>query len=118
MAPAHSALHESRAAPTMSLNRLALQATIHCLTGCGLGEVLGMVAGTAFAASNGVTVALSTVLAFLFGYALTLFPLLRAGLPVRTAIGAALASDTASIIVMEIVDNALMLVIPGAMSAT
>jgi hypothetical protein len=108
--------HGRDAAP--SLNRLALQATIHCLTGCGIGEVLGMVAGTLFALGNSVTVVVSTALAFVFGYALTLFPLLRSGIALRTALGAALASDTASIVIMEVVDNALMLVIPGAMSAT
>ena len=113
----HSSSHHD-GAPAASLNRLAVQATIHCLTGCAIGEVLGMVAGTAFALGNPVTVVISTVLAFVFGYALTLSPLLRAGLPVRSAVAAALASDTASIAVMEIVDNALMLVIPGAMSAT
>jgi hypothetical protein len=91
---------------------------MHCLTGCGIGEVLGMVAGTAFALSNSVTVVVSTALAFVFGYALTLFPLLRGGIALGRAMSAALASDTASIVIMEVVDNALMLVIPGAMSAT
>jgi len=117
MADADAAHHAGHGAPTVSLNRLAFQATVHCLTGCTIGEVLGMVAGTAFALSNAVTVVLSTALAFVFGYAMTLVPLLRAGIAARTAFGAALASDTASIIVMEIVDNALMLVIPGAMNA-
>ena len=112
----HDHSHGGDAAP--SLNRLALQATTHCLTGCGIGEVLGMVAGTLFALGNSVTVVLSTALAFVFGYALTLFPLLRSGIALRIAFAAALASDTASIVIMEVVDNALMLVIPGAMSAT
>jgi hypothetical protein len=99
-----------------ALNRLAFQATTHCLTGCAIGEVLGMVLGTAFRLGNAVTIALSVVLAFIFGYALTVWPLLRA-LPMRAALATAFASDTASITVMEIVDNALMLLIPGAMSA-
>jgi uncharacterized protein DUF4396 len=101
---------------TPSLNRTAWSATLHCLTGCAIGEVLGMVIGTALAWGNSATIALSVVLAFLFGYALTLVPLLKA-LSLRTAVKLALASDTASITVMEIVDNAIMLLIPGAMTA-
>jgi hypothetical protein len=104
-----------RAAP--SLNRIAFTATVHCLTGCAIGEVLGMVVGTALALSNGVTIALSVVLAFLFGYALTMIPLIQSGLAIGTVIGLAFASDTASITIMEIVDNAIILFIPGAMSA-
>lgn len=100
-----------------SLNRLAFTATLHCLTGCGLGEVVGMVIGTALAWSNWNTVLLSVVLAFVFGYLLTMQPLLRSGMALRTALGLAFASDTASITIMEIVDNALIWVIPGAMSA-
>lgn len=109
--------HDTHAGSGQSLNRTALSATIHCLTGCSIGEVLGMVIGTGFAWSNGPTVALSVVLAFLFGYLLTLLPLLRAGMPYGTAVRLAFASDTASIAVMEVVDNAVMLVIPGAMNA-
>src|SRR5687767_722684 len=100
-----------------SLNRTAWSATLHCLTGCAIGEVLGMVIGTALGWGNGATIALAVALAFLFGYALTLIPLLRAKLSVRTAAGLALASDTASITIMEIVDNGIMLAIPGAMDA-
>jgi hypothetical protein len=100
-----------------SLNRLALSATLHCLTGCSIGEVLGMVIGTALGWGVVATIALAVTLAFAFGYALTMLPLLRAGLPLRRAAALALAADTASITVMEIVDNAIMLVIPGAMSA-
>ena len=100
-----------------SLNQTAFQATVHCLTGCAIGEVLGMVIGTAAGFSNLVTVALSVALAFFFGYALTLIPLLRAKIAFATALGLALVSDTASITIMEIVDNAIMLVIPGAMDA-
>jgi hypothetical protein len=101
-----------------SLNRTAAMATIHCLTGCAIGEVLGMVIGQALGWGNLETVVLSVVLAFASGYGLTMRPLLRAGLAVRKAAGVALASDTLSIATMEIVDNALMVVIPGAMTAT
>ena len=111
----HGHHHEHRrAAP--SLNRTAWSATLHCLTGCAIGEVLGMVIGTALGWGNGATIALAVALAFLFGYALTLVPLLKA-VSFGTAVKLALASDTASITVMEIVDNAIMLVIPGAMNA-
>jgi len=99
-----------------SLNRTAWSATLHCLTGCAIGEVLGMVIGTALGWSNGPTIALAVVLAFFFGYALTLRPLLSA-VSFAAALRIALAADTASITVMEIVDNAIMLVIPGAMDA-
>jgi hypothetical protein len=99
-----------------SLNKTAWSATLHCLTGCAIGEVLGMVIGTALGWGNGATVVLSVVLAFFFGYALTLMPLLKS-LSLGTALKLALVSDTASIAVMEIVDNAFMLVVPGAMDA-
>jgi hypothetical protein len=100
-----------------SLNRLALTATTHCLTGCAIGEVLGMVLGTAFHWSNSATIVVSVVLAFLFGYGLTVRPLLASGLTTPVVLKLAFASDTASITIMEIVDNALMLLIPGAMNA-
>jgi Domain of unknown function (DUF4396) len=100
-----------------SLNRTALSATVHCLTGCAIGEVLGMVIGTALPLGNWPTVVLSVVLAFFFGYSLTMVPLLRAGLGSKTALALALASDTASIALMEFVDNLIMLYIPGAMDA-
>src|SRR5688572_33512703 len=99
-----------------SLNRTAWSATLHCLTGCAIGEVLGMVIGTALGWGNAATIALAVVLAFFFGYGLTLLPLLKA-MSLGTAMKLALASDTASITIMEIVDNAIMLVIPGAMDA-
>ena len=99
------------------IRRTAFSATVHCLTGCAIGEVLGMVIGTAFGWHNAGTVVLSVVLAFFFGYALTVRPLLRSGLRLRDATRLALAADTLSITIMEIVDNALMLVIPGAMDA-
>jgi len=99
------------------LNRVALSATVHCLTGCAIGEVLGMVIGTWLGWGTGTTIGLAVTLAFAFGYALTMLPLLRSGMKVRPAVRVALAADTASITIMEIVDNSLMLAIPGAMSA-
>ena len=115
---AHHHHHPSHQAPAgTTLNALAWSATLHCLTGCAIGEVLGMVIGTALGLGNAVTIALAVVLAFLFGYALTIRPLLRSGLAFGAAARLALAADTASITIMEIVDNAIMLVIPGAMSA-
>ncbi len=96
---------------------MAVSATLHCLTGCAIGEITGMVAGTSLALSNVITVAVSVALAFLFGYVLSTLPLLKAGLPVKTALTTVLAADTLSIFVMEIVDNAVMIVIPGAMDA-
>ena len=99
------------------LNRLALSATLHCLTGCAIGEVLGMVIGTALGWSDTATIVLAVALAFLFGYSLTIAPVLRSGLALGAAIGVAFAADTLSITVMEIVDNAIMLLIPGAMDA-
>ncbi|HYK06543.1 MAG TPA: DUF4396 domain-containing protein [Gaiellaceae bacterium] len=101
----------------MSLNRLAFSATAHCLTGCAIGEVLGMVIGTALGWGDYQTILLAVVLAFFFGYSLTMLPLLRSGLALAAAIPLALASDTISIAVMEVVDNAIMLLIPGAMEA-
>ena len=98
-------------------NRTALSATVHCLTGCAIGEVLGMVIGTAAAMSNWATVVLSVTLAFVFGYSLTMLPLLRAGIGLKRALALAFASDTASIALMEIIDNVIMLYIPGAMDA-
>lgn len=100
-----------------SLNRLALTATAHCLSGCATGEVLGLVIGTALGWATGPTIALAVVLAFLFGYAFTIIPLLRAGLAFGAVLKLALAADTVSILIMEIVDNAIMVVIPGAMDA-
>ena len=99
------------------LTRTAVSATLHCLTGCAIGEVLGMVIGTALGWGDWPTIALAVVLAFFFGYALTVGPVLRSGLPFRSAVKVALAADTVSILVMEIVDNAVMLAVPGAMEA-
>jgi hypothetical protein len=105
------------AAKGSSLNRLAFSATAHCLTGCAIGEVLGMVIGTALGWGNLATIALAVVLAFFFGYSLTMLPLLRSGLALATVLPLAFASDTLSITIMEIVDNLIMLLIPGAMEA-
>ena len=100
-----------------ALTAVAISATLHCLTGCAIGEVAGMAIGTAAGFSNLGTVALSVTLAFLFGYGLTSLPLLRAGLALAAVIPIALASDTLSIATMELVDNAIILAIPGAMEA-
>ena len=100
-----------------SLNALAFSATVHCLTGCAIGEVLGMIIGTALGWSDVQTIVLAIALAFLFGYTLTSLPLLRSGMALGAVIPLALASDTVSIAVMEIVDNAVLLLVPGAMEA-
>jgi hypothetical protein len=99
------------------LNRLAVSATLHCLTGCAIGEVLGLVIGTALGWSDTATIVLAVVLAFFFGYSFTIVPVLRSGLALGAAIGVAFAADTLSITVMELVDNAIVLLIPGAMEA-
>ncbi|MFD4637588.1 DUF4396 domain-containing protein [Lentzea sp. NPDC058436] len=100
-----------------SLTRQAISATLHCLTGCAIGEVLGMVIGTALGWGNLATIVLAVVLAFVFGYSLTIRPVLRSGLAFKAALGVALAADTVSIAVMEVVDNGVMLLVPGAMDA-
>jgi Domain of unknown function (DUF4396) len=102
---------------TPSVDRLALSATIHCLTGCAIGEVLGLVIASQLGWDDLPSIALAVVLAFVFGYALTLRPLLASGVAFGSAMGLAFAADTLSITVMEIVDNAIILVIPGAMDA-
>jgi hypothetical protein len=113
----HAHHHHDHAAHGGSLNRVAFSATAHCLTGCAIGEVLGVIIGTALGWGNFETIALAIALAFLFGYSLTMLPLLRAGLAFAAAVPLALASDTLSIAVMELVDNAILLVVPGAMEA-
>lgn len=113
----HVAHAHHGAQPRQSLNALAWSATLHCLTGCAIGEVLGMVIGTALGWGNLETIALAVVLAFISGYALTMLPLLRAGIEFRQVLRIALAADTASITIMEIVDNLVMLAVPGAMDA-
>ena len=99
------------------MTRVAVNATLHCLTGCALGEIAGFAIGTAAGLSNFATIALAVALAFLFGYTLTSLPLLRAGLALGAVVPIALAADTLSIAVMEIVDNLVVLLIPGAMDA-
>jgi hypothetical protein len=99
------------------LTNVSISATLHCLTGCAIGEIAGMAIGTALGFSNWGTVALAVALAFVFGYGLTSMPLLRAGLPLAAVVPIALASDTFSIVVMEIIDNAVMVIVPGAMES-
>jgi hypothetical protein len=100
-----------------SLNRSALQATVHCLTGCAIGEVLGMVIATALGLANLPSIVLAIALAFVFGFGLTILSVRRAGIPFRRALSLAFASDTISIAVMELVDNAFILFVPGALAA-
>ena len=116
---AHTHDHHHHDLPTSgrALDAVAFSATLHCLTGCAIGEVTGMVVGTALGFSEWGTVALAVALAFLFGYSLTSLPLLRAGLALSAVVPIALATDTFSIAVMEIVDNAIMLLVPGAMES-
>ena len=118
-AGAHPHDHDHHEMPTegRALTGVAIAATLHCLTGCAIGEVTGMAIGTALGFSDLGTVALAVTLAFLFGYALTSLPLLRAGLALGAVIPIALASDTLSIATMEIVDNLIMVLVPGAMEA-
>ena len=116
-------MHDHAASPTAdlpapvapSLNRLARQATTHCLTGCAIGEIAGLVVSTQLGWSNAASIVLATVLAFVFGYSLTLAPLVSSGVALRAALLIAFAADTVSIIVMEIVDNLTVIVVPGAM---
>ena len=116
---AHARDHHHAPLPTSgrALDGVALSATLHCLTGCAIGEVVGMIVATALGLSNFASVALSIVLAFVFGYGLTSLPLLRAGLALAAVAPIALASDTLSIATMEVVDNAIILVVPGAIDA-
>jgi hypothetical protein len=111
---AHSGQHHGMDG---NVNAMALSATLHCLTGCAIGEIVGLMIGTALGLSNIATIALAVALAFLFGYSLSTLPLLKAGLALGTALSVVLAADTLSILTMEIVDNVVMAVIPGAMNA-
>jgi uncharacterized protein DUF4396 len=108
---------ESTTAPFAELNRLAISATTHCLTGCVIGEILGVFLGTAFGWGNLATIALAIGLAYLFGFGLTSLPLFKAGLSLAAIVPIALAADTVSITIMEVIDNLTVLVIPGAMDA-
>ncbi len=101
-----------------STNAMAISATLHCLTGCAIGEVLGLVIGTAFALNNGITTLIAVVLAFAFGFGLSTLPLVKAGMGFMAALSIVFAADTLSITTMEIVDNLVMYLIPGAMHAT
>jgi hypothetical protein len=105
--------HRHGSAPT----RAAIQATLHCLTGCAIGEILGMVLSAAFGFGNALSILVSVLLAFVFGYALTLRPVIAAGVAPRRAMRLAVASDTVSIATMELVDNAFILLVPGAIAA-
>ncbi|MGV9213503.1 DUF4396 domain-containing protein [Micromonospora sp. RB23] len=116
--PTPVAAHENEGHPAAAASwAVAAQATLHCLTGCAIGEVLGMVLGTAFGLHNAATVVLSIVLAFVFGYGLTMRGVLRAGVGFRAALTVALAADTVSIAIMELLDNAFIVGVPGAMDA-
>src|SRR5690349_7636427 len=116
-APAEHHHHHDLPKGGAELTSLALSATLHCLTGCAIGEIVGMAIATALGLGNGASVALAIALAFVFGYGLTSLPLLRSGMSVREVAPVAFASDTLSITTMEIVDNAIVLAIPGAISA-
>jgi uncharacterized protein DUF4396 len=110
-------VHDHAQAQDEGLTSMAISATLHCLTGCAIGEVAGMAIATAVGLSNGLSIALAILLAFVFGYSLTSLPLLQAGMALAAVAPIALASDTLSITTMEIVDNLIVLVIPGAMDA-
>ena len=113
----HNHEHHDMATTGRALTMSAISATVHCLTGCAIGEVLGMVIGTAFGLHNVTTIILSIALAFLFGYSLTIRPVLAAGIPFAGALKVALAADTLSILTMELIDNTVIVVVPGAMDA-
>ncbi len=109
--------HPAPAVAPHGMTGLAVVATLHCLAGCAIGEVLGLVVATALGWGNGPSIVLAVALAFVFGYGFTLVPMLRSGLALGAALGIALAADTVSIMTMEIVDNAIVLAIPGATDA-
>jgi hypothetical protein len=116
-ADAHDHNHHEMPTSGGALTSMAISATLHCLTGCAIGEIAGMVIGTALGLSNGTTVIVSIVLAFVFGYTLTSLPLLKAGLALAVVAPIALASDTFSIATMEVIDNTIMVAVPGALHA-
>ena len=116
--PTHPPVRSDRPAGEESLNYTALVATLHCLLGCAIGEVAGLLIGTALGWSNAATIVLAVALAFVTGFAFTALPFLRRGYALEAALRIAFAADAASITIMEIVDNALMLAIPGAMDAS
>jgi hypothetical protein len=110
-------MHDHHMMDDGNINAMAASATLHCLTGCAIGEIVGLMVGTALGLTNLATIVLAIALAFVFGYTLSTLPLLKAGLAVGTALRVVLAADTLSILTMEIVDNIVMSVIPGAMNA-
>jgi hypothetical protein len=114
---AHDHHDDGTGTPGAQLWRTAASATLHCLTGCAIGEVLGLALSTWWGWSNGPSIVLAIVLAFVFGYSLTMAPVLRAGVPLRRAVAVAFAADTVSIATMEVMDNAVVLAVPGAMDA-
>lgn len=109
--------HEHLSSDNGMLDKMAVSATLHCLTGCAIGEVTGLVLGTILGLSTGMTIILAVTLAFIFGFALSTIPLVRAGMGFFAALSVVFAADTLSIATMEIVDNAVMAAIPGAMGA-
>ena len=113
----HESHHERHAGHGGGLGSMAASATLHCLTGCAIGEILGLIIGTAAGLGSGAAIVLSIALAFLFGYTLSSLPLLRGGLTLGAALQLVLAADTVSILTMEVVDNLVMALIPGAMEA-
>lgn len=115
--PTHDAHGAHGAHGGSGVNAMAASATLHCLTGCAIGEIAGLILGTALGLSNGLTVVLSVALAFFFGYTISTLPLLRAGLAFWAALSVVFAADTLSIATMEVVDNLVMVLIPGAMGA-
>ena len=117
MESAHAHHHHAMPTGGRELTSTAVSATLHCLTGCAIGEIAGVAIGTALGFSNGATIVLAVVLAFAFGYSLTSLPLLRAGMALAVVVPIALAADTLSILTMEVVDNAIVLAVPGAMEA-
>jgi hypothetical protein len=110
----HASAHAGKAP---DLNRLAISATTHCLTGCAIGELLGMMLATAWGWGNVASIALAVALAYLFGFSLTALPLVRAGLAAGVVVSTALAADTVSITIMEVIDNVTVVLVPGAMDA-
>jgi Domain of unknown function (DUF4396) len=117
MNPGHSHEHIGHQHQMPSITHMAVTATVHCLIGCSIGEALGLALATTWGWDNTASITLAVVLAFLFGYGFTLYPLLRSGMTLPNAAGIAFAADTISIAIMEVVDNAVMLLIPGAMQA-
>lgn len=111
-------MHTNNSHDHGNMNQMAVSATLHCLTGCAIGEVGGLIIGTAFGLSNFITIVLAIALAFVFGFSLSTLPLLKAGVGFGVALSVVAAADTLSIATMEVVDNLVMVVIPGAMHAT